>query len=309
MPKKNIELRNKKFGKLTVIDLVGKDKYYNKLWKCQCDCGSVVIVRQGHLMSGHTTSCGCNKYQLDDLSNKRFGMLTVLHRTDDYVVPSNGKHYVQWHCKCDCGNEVDVVVNNLKSGSAKSCGCQRFEDLSGKQFSEWTVIKQVEDYVTPAGRKLIRYQCRCSCGTYRDIVADTLRRGETNSCGCKMHLKGEQTVSDFLQEQGYAFELHKSFADCLSDKGNRLNFDFYVESLNLLIECNGLQHYEPVEFFGGVSKFESQKIHDKIKFEYAKSHGFSYLVLDCRPNQLKHLNSNLYSFFDSKHWVRNNNLH
>lgn len=304
-----MELRNKRFGKLTVIDLVGKDKYYNKLWKCQCDCGNVVTVRQGHLMSGHTTSCGCNKYQLDDLSNKRFGMLTVLYRADDYIMPSNGKHYVQWHCKCECGNEVDVVVNNLKSGSVKSCGCQKFEDLSGKQFGEWTVIKQTEDYVNPAGRKLIRYQCRCSCGTYRDIVADTLRRGETNSCGCKMHLKSEQIVSDFLQEQGYAFELHKSFADCLSDKGYRLNFDFYVESLNLLIECNGLQHYEPVDFFGGVSKFESQKIHDKIKFEYAKSHGFSYLVLDCRPNQLKHLNSDLYSFFDNKSWVKNNNLH
>jgi len=32
-----------------------------------------------------------------------------------------------WRCRCDCGNEVDVVSCNLISGSTRSCGCYHRE--------------------------------------------------------------------------------------------------------------------------------------------------------------------------------------
>ena len=30
---------------------------------------------------------------------------------------------VYWHCKCDCGNEVDVIGSLLVNGRSKTCGC------------------------------------------------------------------------------------------------------------------------------------------------------------------------------------------
>ena len=51
-------------------------------------------------------------------------------------------------------------------------------------------------------------------------------------------------------------------------------FDFAVyknEKLLCLIECQGQQHYKPVEYFGGEEQFEKQQIHDNKKREYAKS--------------------------------------
>lgn len=295
MKSQSIDLTGQRFGKLVVIQFDHK-KNYDKFWKCQCDCGNIKIVRQAHLKSGHSKSCGCNKLSLDDLSGRQFGYLTVMHRANDYVMQSNGKHYAQWHCKCECGNETNVLVSNLKSGSITSCGCKRFTDLSGQQFGEWTVIRQVDSYVNPAGRKMVRYECRCSCGRYKNVIADLLRSGGSLSCGCKVVSKGENIVIDFLNENHYKFDLHKSFEDCLSDDGHRLNFDFYVKSLNLLIECNGLQHYEPIEFFGGQERFEIQLRHDFLKEEYAKQHGFRYLVLDCRPNKLSETKECLRDF-------------
>lgn len=295
------DLLDKEFGKLTVKKFIGKDKYYNKIWECECECGNITHVRQGHLISGHTTSCGCNKNNLKSLVGKRFGNLVVEKRAVDYICPSNGKRYVQWECICDCKNRVTVIGNNLVSKSTISCGCMnphKLNDLSKRQFGKLTVIKQVEPYVNPSGRKLIQYQCKCECGRYVNVLANTLRSGDTMSCGCSINSKGEKIVSDWLNKNNIEYELHKSFSDCLSDSDHRLNFDFYIPKMNTLIECNGIQHYEPIDFFGGQNQFESQLKHDEIKRLYAEDFKFNYLVLDCRKNKLKFIENSLSDFFN-----------
>lgn len=54
-----IDLIGQKFGRLTVIEDVGRTKDQSVLWKCRCDCGNECVVRSGSLKCGHTTSCGC----------------------------------------------------------------------------------------------------------------------------------------------------------------------------------------------------------------------------------------------------------
>lgn len=55
---KFIDLTNKKFGRLTVINRA-KDRGKQTCWLCECDCGKRTIVRSGNLKNGHTNSCGC----------------------------------------------------------------------------------------------------------------------------------------------------------------------------------------------------------------------------------------------------------
>lgn len=33
-------------------------------WQCKCDCGTLKVVRQDHLSSGQTRSCGCARAEL-----------------------------------------------------------------------------------------------------------------------------------------------------------------------------------------------------------------------------------------------------
>ena len=65
-----LQLKNKKFGKLTVIHFIyTKAKY--RYWKCKCECGNEVNVIGFHLVSGHTKSCGCIKrYKGRNLASK-----------------------------------------------------------------------------------------------------------------------------------------------------------------------------------------------------------------------------------------------
>lgn len=56
---RNEDIIGKRFGKLVVKSLDRQDKkhYY---FLCQCDCGNIKSIRKGSLISGNTTSCGCN---------------------------------------------------------------------------------------------------------------------------------------------------------------------------------------------------------------------------------------------------------
>ena len=58
--KKKVELIGRKFGKLVVVGFHSRIKYRN-YWECLCSCGGLVVVREDHLLSNHTRSCGCMK--------------------------------------------------------------------------------------------------------------------------------------------------------------------------------------------------------------------------------------------------------
>jgi hypothetical protein len=59
MPRKGIDLKGKRFGKLIVLDKSKKNKRNRWLWECLCDCGSLRIASGDDLRRGHTRSCGC----------------------------------------------------------------------------------------------------------------------------------------------------------------------------------------------------------------------------------------------------------
>lgn len=54
------DLKGRKFGNLTVTELVKTEKR-KTYWKCQCDCGKTKVVRANHLKAETTVSCGCAK--------------------------------------------------------------------------------------------------------------------------------------------------------------------------------------------------------------------------------------------------------
>lgn len=120
------DLRGKIFGRLTPLYRVAGDI---TTWRCKCSCGNEVNVLAKLLKNGHTTSCGCfQKEQISqrsfkDLTNKRFGHLLVLYRTNDYISPSNKTRKVVYRCLCDCGAKVDINGTSLVQGLTTSCGC------------------------------------------------------------------------------------------------------------------------------------------------------------------------------------------
>lgn len=90
-----------------------------------------------------------------------------------------------------------------------------------------------------------------------------------SGCPSCQESKGERTIRKYLLDNNISFQAQKKFKGCKLER--ELLFDFYVEDLNLIIEYDGKQHYEPIEFFGGEEAFVKQQKRDKIKNEYAKN--------------------------------------
>ena len=64
--------------------------------------------------------------KLVNVIGQKFGKYVVIARSDKRTKAQ--KQIVL--CKCDCGNEKEVIVNNLRSGLTVSCGCWKDANTS-----------------------------------------------------------------------------------------------------------------------------------------------------------------------------------
>ena len=136
----------------------------------------------------------------EDLTNKRFGRLVAINKIEP--PESDRERRTWWHCKCDCGNEIDVRAKSLKRGDTKSCGCilkeieeKRRMNLTGQRFGRLTVIEESDK---KCGKRV--WHCRCDCGKEKDVLQDALVQGKQVSCGC---YKNELAKRECKDRVGY----------------------------------------------------------------------------------------------------------
>jgi hypothetical protein len=58
----------------------------------------------------------------------------------------------------------------------------RLNDLTGKRFGEWTVLRLAARHGKTAAHMMTYWLCRCSCGTEKEIAAGNLTGGKSTRC-------------------------------------------------------------------------------------------------------------------------------
>ena len=218
--------------------------------------------------------------QTSNLIGQRFGRLIV-----EKKVPSKSNR-ARWLCKCDCGQYKEVDGNHLKRNEILSCGCyhkeivanyntnQKLVDLTNQKFGKLTVLYRgynIGEQPT--------WICRCDCGTItHPIMGTNLRRGITKSCGCLVS-QGELKIRELFNQYNIKFKSQVSFKDCHYKDMLRFDFGVYDDDnkLKYLIEYQGVQHYQEVEWTRDTLK--DRQLRDNIKVEYCKNNNIPLLII------------------------------
>lgn len=115
---------NKKFGRLTVLELHGKNKYGSYEWKCQCECGTISIVTTNSLNSNNTRSCGCLLKETTVKTHSTHGL-------SDNII-----YAVYQAMKSRCYNPNDKGYRNYGGRGIFICDEWKYDF---QKFYDWTV--------------------------------------------------------------------------------------------------------------------------------------------------------------------------
>lgn len=280
------DFSGQKIGKLEVLKRApnkisgGRNR---TMWVCQCDCGNNVDVSSDYLNRSECPSCGCEttrmKIEKNRINNigEKHGMLKIID-----IIWDDGK--AKAVCKCDCGNNYIGNKADIISGHTQSCGCLQPKRTSESNTKDWAGIISdygvefiCKDHMNEKGQWI--WKCKCGvCGNYFVALPVKINNGHITSCGCRIQSSGEEYISGLLKEFNVNFEPQYIFKDCKYKYV--LKFDFailYNKDVIGIIEYDGKQHFEPIDFFGGIDGFKNTQIRDEIKNNYCKEHNIPML--------------------------------
>jgi very-short-patch-repair endonuclease len=111
-----------------------------------------------------------------------------------------------------------------------------------------------------------------------------------NGQGCPIckESKGEILIREYLEKYKINYKSQFKFKDCKHKR--KLPFDFYLPEYKICIEYDGIQHYKPIDYFGGESELNNTKIRDNIKNNYCKNNNINLIRIKYNDNITKKLN-------------------
>lgn len=208
----------------------------------------------------------------------KFGDWEVIERDHN---PISKQHSTFWFCKCNlCGKVYSVSRDSLVNGKSECCNHCKGEKIrqkaeernltvwhKGDRFGMLEVLESAEmkghhSYV----------KCKCDCGNVVNVRVEHLKgtsHNRTISCGCASKSSGEIKITQILEEANIEFQEQYR----IKDFNISSPFDFAIFNNGVLlglIEYDGEQHFESVDFFGGEEKLKLQQERDERKNKWCK---------------------------------------
>ena len=92
--------------------------------------------------------------------------------------------------------------------------------------------------------------------------------------------KGERMISEVLDDLYIPFTKEYS----VNIDGINYMFDFFISELNTIIEYDGIQHFQSVDFFGGEYNYQKVKLNDSIKNEWCEKNSINLIRITYNVN-------------------------
>jgi hypothetical protein len=260
--------------------ILSKEYFKNtQLLDLQCECGVLFQRSYANIQKHNNYKCNdcehinivtwdkINKYILENSDSK---LLHQKYINEDQLLK----------IKCSCGNNFERKWSVLRQGIGFIC-----EECSGIINWNYNMVKNwVEENTTAQFLSYLyinantKYNFLCECGNTYSCTWNKFYYGKQQKCQKCTSSRGENLIRFYLDKNNITYNYEKKF-DNLRGFGNRkLSYDFAINNSNYLIEYQG-------EFHDGTAKIQTkeayviQKLHDKIKLDYAKDTGYKLIVI------------------------------
>lgn len=197
------------------------------------------------------------------------------------ITHKNYDNFINKKCKCVCHRyarlyetnilDLDKVLEKIN----KVCKNNNFSFISFES----------DDKKYHNNKTILRLKCN-KCG---ETVFYTFNHfTDRKNIVCKHCTKSslERQLKQKLLNENIEFEEQKKF-----DWLGKLSLDFYLPKYNIAIECQGIQHFEPVAFFGGEKGYAMQIERDKRKMELCIKNNvkLKYIIDNKEINNIKNI--------------------
>jgi DNA-directed RNA polymerase subunit RPC12/RpoP len=256
---------------------------------------------EGYLYSSYVYSLKKSFIPSKISERSKFSIINIKrflkNNNKSFYLKRNFKNYkgrsfkISFTCK-NCKEDFESTWSQVERGDACPY-CSNHRPTKEKNLLslypivclDWDYKKNkniLPESILPQHNKKVFWKCHVCHHEW--FTSPNSRVGGGRGCPeCAPSSKGEVYISKLLKDMNIKFLKQHKFPNCK----NRLCliFDFYLPDYNMCIEYNGKQHYEPIEFFGGIKTFKELQINDNIKKDYCKKNKIDLLILSYKEDK------------------------
>lgn len=265
MTLKQVQLKiNKKYPKdnLTVMEYTTMKSFMSV--KCN-NCNKIFSVQRAENFFRRKVGCNCcHDTQEWMIQKQNFLLWLQEHKEFELIDDLNLIHNSQAHirCKCTLCGKIQEGKNIYDYYANKKCYCQsKSVKKTASQLEQdfGNICIFLEDYKNTDTPILVR-SLFCN-HEFKVAPKDILKKPYLCPICSSSH--GEKRILFWLENNNFSY--------CRQYKIDRFRVDFYLPNENIIIEFNGIQHYQPVKHFGDQEKFVQQQNRDNFIRNFCQS--------------------------------------
>ena len=289
-----------KANKVHNYKYVYKEEWFNDIdekYRCLIECpihGQFPMKIHNHLNGQGCPQCKIEKQKGAYTTYQDFVEKATKIHNNKYIY-TDGEDYINMHSPIKIICPIHGEFQQPPSKHLSGCGCKK----CGIEYVRALKLKTVDEVIDTC-MKVHNGRYKYDKDTYIDTRKDF-------KIICPVHGEFWQTPSNHMRGHGCPkcnrSLLETDVARYLKDfsvieQYNKnwlqgLSLDFYLPEYNVAIECQGGQHFEPCDHFGGVETFEKQRKRDRLKKELCENNGVKLLYFSNKEKYNDFLGENV----------------
>ena len=190
----------------------------------------------------------------------------------EIICPKHGSFwqtpYNHIHKKCGCSKcRYDMLSEKFRLSIDKLL--ENFKEKHGDRYTYPYLDKEFENN---------RSEITIICPEHGEFKQKVLKHLLGHGCQICSQSHLEQEIATFLDKHSIEYTRQQKFNWLKLNKP--MSLDFYLPKYNIAIECQGIQHFKPIDYFGGEKAFKHQVKKDLLKKKLCEEHNIKIAYIN-----------------------------